>query len=149
MKSMLALLVLVVAAPMSGQEQEPKVPKDSVRLSIPGCVEGRRFIVMQRESPEPVDPSGIQPGRRFRLNGKKHMLLEMQEQKATMIEVTGLIRRSEIEERGVKVAGGRVRIGGNQPQAPVSGGIGRDSGYNEVILDVESWRSLPDRCPAR
>jgi len=149
MKSTLAVLALLLATPMSGQEQEPKVPKDSVRLSIPGCVEGRRFIVMQRERPEPVDPSAIQPGRRFRLNGKKQTLLEMQEQKATMIEVTGLIRRSEVDERGVRVAGGRVRIGGNQPQAPVSGGVGRDSGYNEVILDVESWRSLADRCPAR
>ena len=149
MKSMLTLLALVLAMPLSGQEQEPKVPKDSVRLSIPGCVEGRRFIVMQRERTEPVDSSGVQPGRRFRLNGKKQMLLEMQEQKATMIEVTGLIRRSEVAERGVKVAGGRVRIGGNQPQAPISGGVGRDSGYNEAILDVESWRSLPDRCPAR
>lgn len=148
MKHTLALLVLAIMAPAHAQEQEPKVPKDSVRLSIPGCVEGRRFIVMRRDRPEPVDAE-VQPGRRFRLNGPKKMLLEMQEQKASMIEVTGLVRRSQVTERGVTAAGGRVRIGGGQPQAPMGGGVGRDSGYNEAILDVESWRSLPDACPAR
>ena len=146
MKFILALLAVVVAAPLAGQERP--VPKDSVRLSIPGCVEGRRFIVMRRERPEPVDAE-VQPGRRFRLNGKKDVLKNMQTQKATMIEVTGLVRRSQVTERGVAVAGGRVRVGGGQPQAPMGGGVGRDPVYNEAVLDVESWRSLPDSCPAR
>jgi hypothetical protein len=147
MKSILVLLVVTLAPSVSGQERE--VPKDSVRLSIPGCVEGRTFIVMRRDRPEPVDVE-VQPGRRFRMNGKKDMLKEMQTQKATMIEVTGLVRRSQIAERGVSVAGGRVRIGGGQPQAPMGGGgVGQSAYYNEAIFDVESWRSLPDSCPAR
>ena len=102
---------------------------------------------MRRDRPEPVDVE-VEPGRRFRLNGKRDMLKEMQTQKATMIEVTGLVRRSQVTERGVKV-GDRVRIGGGQPQAPVGGGIGRSPYYDDAILDVESWRSLPDSCPAR
>jgi hypothetical protein len=146
MRPMLALLVIVLTAPLAGQER--KVPKDSVRLSIPGCVEGRTFIVMRRERAEPVD-SEVQPGRRFRLNGPKGTLKDMQTQKATMIEVTGLVRRSQVTERGVPIAGGRVRIGGGQPQAPMGGGVGRDPVYNEAVLDVESWQSLPDACPAR
>jgi hypothetical protein len=92
----------------------------------------------------------VEPGRRFRMNGKKDMLKDMQSQKATMIQVTGLVRRSQVAERGVSVAGGRVRVGGGQPQAPMGGGgIGQSAYYNEAILDVESWRSLPDSCPAR
>jgi hypothetical protein len=146
MRSILALLVVTLAAPLAGQERE--VPKDSVRLSIPGCVEGRTFIVMRRDRPEPVDVE-VEPGKRFRLNGKKDMLRDMQSQKATMVEVTGLVRRSQVTDRGIPVAGGRVRIGGGQPQAPVGGGIGRSPMYDEAIFDVESWRSLPDSCPAR
>jgi hypothetical protein len=146
MRTILALLALALAAPLAAQERE--VPKDSVRLSIPGCVEGRTFIVMRRERPEPVDAE-VQPGRRFRLNGKRDMLKEMQTQKATMIEVTGLVRRSQVTERGVRVGGGRERIGGGQPQAPVGGGVGRSPVYDEAVLDVEAWRSLPDACPAR
>jgi hypothetical protein len=147
MKFILALLAVVVAAPVAAQERP--VPKDSVRLSIPGCVEGRTFIVMRRDRPEPVDVE-VQPGRRFRMNGKKDMLKDMQTQKATMIEVTGLVRRSQVTERGVSVAGGRVRVGGGQPQAPMGGGgVGQSAYYDEAILDVESWRSLPDSCPAR
>jgi hypothetical protein len=142
-----ALLALVIAAPLSGQERE--VPKDSVRLSIPGCVEGRTFIVMRRDQAEPVAVE-VQPGRRFRLNGKRDMLKEMQTQKATMIQVTGLVRRSQVTERGVAVAGGRVRVGGGQPQAPMGGGgVGQSAYYNEAVFDVESWRSLPDGCPSR
>ena len=147
MRPMLALLIAILAVPLAGQERE--VPKDSVRLSIPGCVEGRTFIVMRRDRAEPVDVE-VQPGRRFRLNGKKDMLKDMQSQKATMIEVTGLVRRSQVTERGVPIAGGRVRIGGGQPQAPMGGGgVGQSAYYNEAILDVESWRSLPDSCPGR
>jgi len=145
MRPMLVLLAVLLAVPLSGQERE--VPKDSVRLSIPGCVEGRTFIVMRRERAEPL--ADVPPGRRFRLNGKKDTLKEMQTQKATMIEVTGLVRRSQVRERGVSVGGGRVRIGGGQPQAPVGGGVGRSPVYDEAILDVESWQSLPDACPAR
>jgi hypothetical protein len=147
MRVTLALLTCVIAAPLAGQERE--VPKDSVRLSIPGCVEGRTFIVMRRDRPEPVDVE-VEPGRRFRMNGKKDMLKDMQSQRATMIQVTGLVRRSQVAERGVSVAGGRVRVGGGQPQAPMGGGgVGQSAYYNEAILDVESWRSLPDSCPAR
>ena len=147
MRFTLALLPFVIATPLSGQERE--VPKDSVRLSIPGCVEGRTFIVMRRDRPEPVDVE-VQPGRRFRMNGKKDMLKDMQSQKATMIELTGLVRRSQVTQHGVAVAGGRVRIGGGQPQAPMGGGgVGQSAIYDEAIFDVESWRSLPDSCPAR
>jgi hypothetical protein len=141
--------MLAVSAVLSAQEQEKKVPKDSVRLTIPGCVNGRTFTVMRREQPEPIDAE-VPVGRRFRLNGKKDVLKEMNEQKATMVEVTGLARRSQVQQGGIPIAGGRIRIGGAQPQVPVGGGGARpELYYNEAIFDVESWRSLPDSCPAR
>jgi len=148
MRSLVALALVTLTIPLSAQEK--KVPKDSVRLSVPGCVDGRTFIVMRRERAEPVQ-SEVEPGRRFHLNGDKGMLKEMQTQKATMVEITGLVRKSQVKETGIGVAGGRIRIGGGQPQAPVGGGagVGRSPYYDDAILDVESWRSLPDACPAR
>ena len=98
---------------------------------------------MRRDRAEPVDAE-VQPGRRFRLNGKKDILKDMQSQKATMIEVTGLVRRLQVNERGVPIAGGRVRIGGGQPQAPMCGeAIGQRGDHNEATPNVQSW----DRCP--
>jgi len=44
------------------------------------------------------------------------------------------------------LAGGRVRIGGALPRDP---GRLNDPVYNEVVIDVESWRGLPESCPAR
>lgn len=145
MRIMSALLAtaLLSAAPFA---QEKEVPKDSSRISIPGCAKDRRFIVAQRLDHEPVR-SEIRPGRRFRLNGPKKVLEEIKKTEGSMIEVTGLVRQSDLTERGIGMAGGRVRIGGGSPTAPV-GTPGRDPGYNEVIIDVEAWRPLPESCSA-
>jgi hypothetical protein len=48
----------------------------------------------------------------------------------------------------MRLFGGRVRIGGAQPQAPLSD-VQRNSSYAEVVLDVESYRMLTDACPSR
>ena len=140
---------LICTVCLVGAAQERPVPKDSSRLSIPGCSKDRRFIVAERPGHEPVR-SDIRPGRRFRLNGKKELLAEIKKQDGTMIEVTGLVKQSDLTERGIGMAGGRVRIGGGSPRAPMGAGkVGSDPGYNEVVIDVESWRPLPDACPAR
>jgi hypothetical protein len=66
-----------------------------------------------------------------------------------MVEVTGLVRKSDLERPGgVSLFGGRVRIGGPQPQAPLSDAR-RNSNYSEVVIDVESFRPLPESCPSR
>jgi hypothetical protein len=128
--------------------QEREVPKDSMRLSIPGCASNRRFIVAERPGHEPVR-SDIRAGRRFRLNGKKGMLAEIKKQDGTMIEVTGLVRKMDFEERGIGMAGGRIRVGGALPRARMGGAdVGHDPGYDEVTIDVESWRPLPESCPS-
>jgi hypothetical protein len=142
-------LALALSTTAFAQEQEKEVPKDSVRVTIPGCVNGRTFTVMRRERPEPVDVD-VPEGRRFRLNGKKDVLKDMNSQRATMVEVTGLVRRAQVQPGGIPIAGGRIRIGGAQPQVPMGGSGPRPApAYDEAVLDVESWRSLPDSCPAR
>jgi len=146
MKIMVALLVAVATAAPGAIAQEREVPKDSSRISIPGCAKDRRFIVAERPEHEPVR-SDIRPGRRFRLSGPKKLLEEIKKTEGSMIEVTGLVRQSDLSERGIGIAGGRVRIGGGTPTAPIGGRAGRDPGYNEVIIDIEAWRPLPESCP--
>ena len=128
--------------------QERKIPKDSSRISIPGCAKGRTFIVAQSPEHEPVR-SDVEPGRRFRLSGPKKVLNDIKVHEGSMVEVTGLVRTGQLAgPGGVAIAGGRIRIGGANPQAPISDAR-RDPLYNQVVIDVESWRQLPDSCPAR
>jgi hypothetical protein len=127
--------------------QEREVPKDSARISIPGCARDRVFIVLEREN-EPIR-ADIAPGRRFRLNGPKKLLDEIKKQQGSMVEVTGLVRQSDLAgPGGITTNGGRVRIGGGPPRQPL-GASGRDIGYSEAILDLESWRPLPESCNLR
>jgi hypothetical protein len=147
MKSMtlavLAGLTLAVTIPVA---QEKPVPKDSARISIAGCARGRVFIVGRSPSHEPVR-SDIAPGRRFRLNAKKDMREAIKKQEAYMIEVTGLIRQQDLAPPpGINIGG--VRIGGGPPQAGVADAR-RNMGGMDPVIDVESWRPLPEPCPSK
>ena len=126
--------------------QEREVPKDSARLSIPGCAKGRTFIVMPREDVEPVR-SDVQPGRRFRLNGPKKLLAEIRKVEANYVEVTGLVRKAHLDgTQGIAIAGGRIRIGGAPVHRDPTADPARDPRSTEVVIDVESWRPLPESC---
>ena len=140
-----AALVLALCGTAAAQEKE--VPKDSERISVPGCARGRSFIVGERQEHEPVR-SDIAPSRRLRLSGPKKLLDEIKLHERTMIEVTGLIRKAQVTEGGVSVAGGRIRIGGGPPRDGINDPR-RDPLYNEVVIDLEGWRQLEGDCPAR
>jgi hypothetical protein len=145
---LLTAMAIALAATLAGA-QEREVPKDSERLSLRGCARGRTFIVAPRSEHEPVR-SDVEPGRRFRLSGEKKVLDGIKAREVNMIEVTGLVRKSQAAgPGGVAIAGGRVRIGGATPSAPIYSEPSRDPRYNEVVMDVESFRSLPDECPSR
>ena len=123
-------------------QQEKPVPKDSMRIAIPGCVKGVVFTV--RDSPEHESRSSVAPGRRFRLAGKKELLKEIRQREGTMIEVTGLIRKGQLDQSGVAI-GGNVRVGPGP--SPLGGAVGSNPSYNQIILDVEGWRALAGECP--
>jgi hypothetical protein len=124
--------------------QEKPVPKDSTRLSAAGCARGRLFIV--DVNPEHESRSiDLQPGSRLRLEGPKKLLDEIKANESSMIEITGLIKKSDMVQPGVGVAGGRVRITPVMPSGPT----GRDAGMMQPVFDLESWRLLLISCPAR
>ena len=133
----IALLAGSVATVAAAQEKP--VPKDSMRISIPGCAKGTAFLVM--ESPEHETRSDLKPGRRFRLSGKKDVMKEIKQAEGQMIEVTGLIRRGQLEQ-GVSIGGVRV-----SPGPPPGSSVGSNPNYDQTILDVEGWRPLAGDCP--
>jgi hypothetical protein len=148
MRILLAAVVVVFGTLGTAAQEQAKVPKDSARIAIPGCARDRVFIVAEAPNHEPVG-TRLEPGRRFRLSGKREVLDAIKAREGTMVEVTGLVRKADLEgSGGVRLFGGRVRIGGAQPQAPLSN-VQRNSMYAEVVLDVESYRMLTESCPSR
>lgn len=146
MRTVIVAVVLAgLAVPLpQAQEQERKVPSDSARITIPGCAKDRRFIVGRTQAHE-TSRSVLEPGRRFRLNGKKPLLEDIKKQQAFMIEVTGLVLQADLSGPGGVSVGG-VRIGGGPPQA-AGGDARRNMGSMDPVIDVESWRPLAEPCP--
>ena len=144
MKYGIPALFLSIGITLAAQEERP-VPKDSVRVSIPGCSKGSAFVVT--ESPEGERTSvEIKTGRRFRLTGKKELLNEIKAREGFMIEVTGIIRKNDIQSTGITLGGGRVRIGGGSPVS--NGGSPTQAPQSaNAILDVEGFRPLGEPCP--
>lgn len=140
----IAPLVPVLVLGLAPAAQERPIPSDSSRIIIVGCARDRSFVVGVPEGRE-VTASGIQPGRRFRLSGPRRILDDIKRRELSMIEITGLVRKSDMAgPGGVTFMGGRIRIGGTAPRDPV-----RDPMYNQVVIDVEGYQLLPDPCPAR
>ena len=139
----LAFSVTALAA-QAEPAQEESVPKDSALVSINGCAKNGIFIVGERREDQPGTLE-IQPGRRFRLNGPKALLNEIKAHRRTVMQVTGLIRKSDVPPQGISVAGGRVRIGGSVPRDAISDPA-RDPAYNQAVIDVRSWKALTGDC---
>jgi hypothetical protein len=136
-------MVFSVLAVTTAQE-ERRVPSDSSRITIPGCARDRSFIVDVPQGRE-VAATGIQPGRRFRLSGERELLDDIKRREGTMVEITGLVRKADLAgPGGIRLLGGRIRIGGTQPRDSM-----RDPMYNQIVIDVESFQLLPDRCSDR
>jgi hypothetical protein len=80
---------------------------------------------------------------RFRMSGKKDLLKEIKAREGTMIEITGLVRKGQIDQSGVSL-GGNVRI---SPGPAPGGNVGNNPNYTQIIIDVEGWRQLAGECP--
>ena len=128
--------------------QESKPPSDSELVSLAGCSKGRVFTVAEAPEHEPRQAT-VATGRRFRLTGQKDALNEIHRHEGQLIEVTGLVRKSDLKDpAGIAIAGGRIRIGGPLPRSTM-GNPGRDPSYNVAALDVSAWRQLGGDCPGR
>jgi len=139
---MVVVSVVVFLAPLTAQEEKP-VPKDSVRVSIPGCASGRIFTAGPRtvEHPGTVD---LPPGMHLRMNGPKKMMAEIKAHEASMIEITGLMKKGQYQPDGVGIGGG-VRI--TPGPSPTGGNMSASPNANQIFIDVEGWRQVVGNCP--
>lgn len=143
MRALVSVVLLLAVADLSAAQERP-VPSDSTRMTIPGCARDRVFIVDAPQGRE-VGATGIHPGRRFRMAGPRNVLDDIKKREGTMVEITGLVRKADVAgPGGLTILGGRVRIGGTAPRDAA-----RDPMYNQIVIDVEGFQLLPDRCPTR
>jgi hypothetical protein len=117
-----------------------------MRLSISGCARGRVFTADRNPDHELGGSPTIEYGTKLRLQGQKKLLDEIKANEKSMIEITGLMKQSDMVQPGVGLAGGRVRIA---PAMPMGRGPAYDPGPQPPILDLESWRLLNHSCPSR
>jgi len=146
MKS-IALVPLVLGAltiaPLAAQETKP-VPKDSVRVTVPGCSRGYIFTAATHTPDEPGSAE-IPEGMHIRMNGPKKLMSEIKAHEGSMIAITGLMRKGQFRPDGIGIGSG-VRI--VPPSSSPGGGIGSPVA-NQVQIDVEGWRPAVGDCPSR
>lgn len=138
LSSICAIALVVVNAALAAQEKKP-VPKDSVRVSIPGCTKGYVFTAGRRTIDEPGSVS-VPEGTHFRMNGPKKLIGEIRTQEGKMIEITGITLKGQYLPGGVALGGG-IRVSpGSGPGASAVGG--------QLSIDVEGWRPIDGYCPS-
>ena len=130
--AVITVVFAVLAWPLIAQENKP-VPKDSVRVFIPGCARGPIFTAGPRTQDEPGSVD-IPKGMHLRMNGPKKMMAEIKAHEGSMIEITGLMRKGQHKPDGIGLGGG-VRM----TPGPVS----------QILIDVEGWRPVVGDCPSR
>src|SRR4029079_13011361 len=118
----IAVAVVMSCGTLVAQEGKP-VPKDSVRVSIPGCTKGYVLTASRRTTDQPGSVD-VPEGLHVRMNGPKKLIAEIKAHEGSMIEITGLMKRGQFGPDGVGIGGG-VRItpgpapsGGGAPPTP-------------------------------
>jgi hypothetical protein len=82
---------------------------------------------------------------KLRLEGNKKVLNEIKAHEGSMVEITGLMKKSEVVQPGIGVAGGRIRI---TPVMP-NGGTSPNPGPPTPVIDVEAYQLLNTTCGKR
>lgn len=141
-RAVLSAFLLAISVAWLGAQEVKPVPKDSVRVSIPGCAKGAVFTVGRRTADEPGSID-VAEGVHMHMNGPKAVMSDIRLHQRTRIEVTGIVRKNDLDPGGISI--GRVRIGpgpvpsvGATPGAPLP---------QQIQIDVESWRQILGECP--
>jgi hypothetical protein len=146
MRTLLSALTVAVlsAGLLASQDEERKIPKDSVEVVVAGCLKGR-FLSTTR-TPRIVDGGDLEARvDRFQITGKKAVLDDLKERDGDEVEIVGFVRKRDLKEPGIRVPGGRIVIsggrGGDRYPPPPTGPPQR-----VVPIDVRSVRALDGPC---
>jgi len=125
-----------------GAQEGKPVPKDSVRVFVPGCSKGYVFTAGRRTEDQPG--SAVPEGMHLRMSGAKPLMAEIKRQEGSRIEITGLMKKGQFGQDGIGIGGVRISPGPSQP-----GGLLPSPGAGQIMIDVEGWRRIPGECPGR
>lgn len=140
---LVAVAAAVLSGPLVAQELKP-VPKDSMRVTVPGCTKGQIFTAGPRTEDQPAR-GDIPEGMHFRMNGAKTMMAEIKAHEGSMIEISGLIKRGQRGPDGVGIGGVRITPGMTSPNGSIAG----NPNVSQNMIDVEGWRTILGSCPSR
>ena len=141
MRTVAAIIFAVAALTTIPAAQETKpVPKDSVRVAIPGCTKGYVFTAGPRTIEEP-GTFEIREGMHLRMNGPKKLIAEIKAHEGSMIEIVGLMKKGQYND-GVNIGGG-IRVS----PGPTNGAY--SPAANQIQIDVEGWRQIEGACRSR
>jgi len=143
MRILLPFAVLALTTAMAFAQEAKPVPKNSARVSIPGCSRNYIFTVGPRTADEAGTSLEIPEGMRIRMNGPKKLIAEIKAHQGSMIELTGIMKKGQYKPDGVGLGGG-VRVGPSG--GPGSVALPPSSMTNQPMIDVEGWRPIAGNC---
>lgn len=143
MRILLSFAVLALTTSMASAQEAKPVPKNSARVSIPGCSRNYIFTVGPRAADEAGSSLEIPEGMRIRMNGPKKLIAEIKAHQGSTIELTGIMKKGQYKPDGIGLGGG-VRVGPSG--GPGSATLPPSSMTNQPMIDVEGWRPLNGNC---
>jgi hypothetical protein len=148
------IAVLALATPALAQDQKPqeqnqeegkpKVPKDSLQVVVLGCLKGRVIRAADVRQPDVTSGPTI-TNTSFRLAGNKDRMKEVKDNDGQRVQITGLIKKSALQNQGMKFKGGRIAVGGGAPVAG-SPGTAPSPAENVLVMDVLAVEGLGGSC---
>ena len=133
------MLLLVLWTPQETTQEKRRVPEDSVQLTVVGCLKGRVLRTIDQRQRD-VESGAYVGERTFRLAGKKDVIATVKKYDRKLVEVVGLVRRADLDDKGVKVGG--ITVSGGPPVSGRPAG----PGANIPVMDVETVRLRAGSC---
>jgi hypothetical protein len=140
MNPYVTILVAALALAQDSPQEKPRVPEDSIELTVIGCLRGRVLKTIEKRQPD-VESGPYVGERTFRLEGKRDVIKEVEKHDRHLVEVVGIVKRSALDDKGVKV--GRVTMGGG---SPVSGRGIPSPAENTPVMDISAVRMRSSSC---
>jgi hypothetical protein len=147
MTPLLLSAILAVLTPtlqvQDSKQEKPTVPKDSIELTVIGCLKGRVLSTVANRQTD-VESSPFVGARTFRLAGKREVIDEVKKHDGHLVEVVGIVKRSALDDKGgVKVGPATVR-----PASPSPSASGRmpNPADNVDVMDATAVRLRSTSC---
>jgi hypothetical protein len=142
MKMLVLALALSAAGFQEAGQERPKVPEDSVELVVSGCLKGRVLSVSETRQTD-TQSGPIVRAKSFRVAGNGDLMKLVKKEDGHFVEVTGIVKRSALDDKGIKI-GKRVAVGGGSPVAGTKSIP--DPVADVAVMDISALRHRSTSC---